>query len=411
MDQTSDKKTDLQETDTPDTEFLGLILKYRMLSDALLWKILSKKGYESKEEVRRKALYLTDLGKLEEATDSEGNRIYQLTDAGIAQLREAGRDLSFSAEDLRLEPVLFSHQLHLNDFVLDFEEAFQKVTPFRYYDLKQLPAKSPNLLPDGMIECRECFLFFEMDLGTEHAGDLEEKWGSYQAFFKEHAPYYQKPVILLFILSGSVYTAARRHTVAKTAFPRLGELFGRNLEIYADRPERLTGVLKTRFETLFFGNRGEEKKLLEAHKELRILREKDSFFDAEALHRGTYEVLLTLPAGQKNPEGTETVVMDVEFWLDDRLSPLQMISRHAEYTAGTLGELPVPLLFVVPDSNHLQKELNPVDCRIGIYVYFIGLKEFQSDRWTEKIVQLKGPVGNRWIFRVKDFFQRVSAPL
>ena len=74
-------------------------------------------------------------------------------------------------KDIEVEDKFASHQIALNDFVLEFKKKAGKIN---YFDEKFMSGLI-NIRPDGMIRLENADLFLEQDMGTESAKQLRDK--------------------------------------------------------------------------------------------------------------------------------------------------------------------------------------------------------------------------------------------
>lgn len=386
------------------------IYLHRLLNRELILKeCLAPKGVEEAEG-NELIDFLLAQEYLEEAWEEKAGTVLFLTENAISRLkREGRRKITISAEGLRLDPYLFSHQLSLNRFVYALERAMDGVFSYTYYDLRHLPVTEPNLWPDGVVELSDCFLFLEMDMGTEKSRDLRIKWNSYKAFLNNHPAYYDKPIVMAFILSGSAYCTARRHTVLKTAFPEVGEYLSDRFEIYAEGPDAMIPILLKRLAFCLKGEDQGERSMLLAQPDFYEIEKKsrEEYLKPDEKTRGDYTLKAVIQKGMQKKE----VALILDFWLDNRLSiPEKMNAYTIASAEDETDALPIYLI-VVEDRNQVKRELNQVDCKMGMGIYFLTKKDLSRKDWQERLFQLKGPVGSRWLSGCNDFFQRVSAPL
>ena len=124
------------------------------------------------------ALFLTTLGiKTVEATSGETLRaLYQF---------DGGKQTLPLAHDLKMNPKIINHQMHLNSFAMELASYAGGQASFRYFDEKLMPPASNFMMPDAMAELDNCYLFLEMDMGTEAKGRLAQKWNSYRTFLND----------------------------------------------------------------------------------------------------------------------------------------------------------------------------------------------------------------------------------
>lgn len=121
----------------------------------------------------------------------------------------------FRANELEMHPRLINHQVHLNQFVLDFKRISKNIdkqhnsdifSKIEYFDEKHI-SKYNSIRPDGLITAFNTDFFLEMDMSTESKKQLTEKWDNYRSFLSNRESSstlgeYNK-IIVLFIIENS----------------------------------------------------------------------------------------------------------------------------------------------------------------------------------------------------------------
>lgn len=126
----------------------------------------------------------------------------------------------YRASELKLQPKNIPHQVHLNQFMLDFQTIYNYKNlqiPWTYFDEKYV-SQYTKIRPDGLIRLLDVDLFLEMDMSTESKIQLETKWRNYKVFLnsQEHRNNEQK-VIVLFIIENTDMIENRKNLVKLTA--------------------------------------------------------------------------------------------------------------------------------------------------------------------------------------------------
>ena len=158
----------------------------------------------------------------------------------------------YRASELKMKDRLINHQLHLNQFLLQFETDFKKYglnEDYKYYDEKHL-SRYKDIRPDGLLQFNDFDLLLEMDMNTESKKQLSNKWEHYRAYLSKKAymdPNHKK-MIVFFICEGPSRIIERKDLVAKTSHDTLGYLFSEKFEIYTGNTSSL---LKLFFEQLY----------------------------------------------------------------------------------------------------------------------------------------------------------------
>lgn len=186
------------------------------------------------------ALFLTTLGiKTVEATSGETLRaLYQF---------DGGKQTLPLAHDLKMNPKIINHQMHLNSFAMELASYASGQASFRYFDEKLMPPASNFMMPDAMAELDNCYLFLEMDMGTEAKGRLAQKWNSYRTFLNDPAGFYRKKrVVMLFIIDGVKNVELRKRNVTAGLMAHIPDRINGSFEAYVDGVEALHKIVKTR---------------------------------------------------------------------------------------------------------------------------------------------------------------------
>ena len=123
------------------------------------------------------------------------------------------------AHELKLQPKNIPHQVHLNQFMIDFKTIYQYknlTIPWEYYDEKYL-SQYRKIRPDGMIRMLDVDLFLEMDMSTESKAQLTEKWKNYKWFLNSAEHRNDQKVIVLFIIENTDLIENRKNLIKLTA--------------------------------------------------------------------------------------------------------------------------------------------------------------------------------------------------
>ena len=148
-----------------------------------------------------------------------GREAMQITNKGIEIVRHS-RDIPnqiydqdkkvvkrgyYTQAELAMNTRLVNHQVHLNQFMLEFEERARAMgLPWNYYDEKFLSAYV-NIRPDGMITLLDHDLFIETDMATESKAQLIEKWAHYRAFLNtDEFRFKSRRIVVLFVIDNII---------------------------------------------------------------------------------------------------------------------------------------------------------------------------------------------------------------
>lgn len=207
---------------------------------------------------------LLTYGVVEEVFFNNDNIALFLTKTGIEIVREVF-DLPvnivdvqkkvvkrgyYRASELKMLPRLIPHQVHLNQFVLDFKKVFiHRGLPmaWKYFDEKYV-SQYINIRPDGLIRLLDTDFFLEMDMNTESKAQLLDKWKHYRSFLSSREyKYSEKKIVVLFIIENTNNTENRKNIVRMTASEILLDIIDGDFEIIVGTKEEL---LKKIFNTL-----------------------------------------------------------------------------------------------------------------------------------------------------------------
>lgn len=155
------------------------------------------------------------------------------------------------ASELKMKDRLINHQLHLNQFLLQFESFYRKyelTDNYHYFDEKHLSSYR-EIRPDALLQFDNFDLLLEMDMGTESKKQLEAKWEHYRKYLtkQSYTNPNHRPMIVFFICEGTTRLIERKDLVAKTSHDVLGYLFSERFEIFTGNSASL---LKLFFEQL-----------------------------------------------------------------------------------------------------------------------------------------------------------------
>ena len=187
-----------------------------------------------------------------------GTAYYMLCKKGIDYLREKGvvpldcnkggiiyADSILSAGKVALKPQIASHQLSLNQFVMDFMNCYPDIA-FDYYDEKYISKIFSQIRPDGIIKTSHCLYFLEMDMNTEREARLLQKWESYHAFLSSSEYFENKlPIKVLFILGNISDKSGRKYALREYIDRNLRGEITDEFNLYIGTPDDLLKVFSS----------------------------------------------------------------------------------------------------------------------------------------------------------------------
>ena len=149
----------------------------------------------------------------------------------------------YTAADLNLNTRLINHQVHLNQFVLDFtERARNKKLLWNYSDEKFLSSYI-NIRPDGLLSILNYDFFIETDMATESEAQLIEKWQHYRSFLNtDEFKNKSRKIVVLFTIENILSKKKienRKQLVKQTIIDYLLDELSPDFDIVVDTREKL----------------------------------------------------------------------------------------------------------------------------------------------------------------------------
>lgn len=313
------------------------------------------------------------------------------------------------ASDLRVLPRFMNHQIHLNEFILQFEARFQaKYSQYRYkyFDEKHL-THYLSIRPDGLLHLFDVDLFLEMDMGTETKKALEQKWRHYRQFItNEDFKYQERRMIIFMFCEGTEDVQSRRELILKTSFEILGDYFSNQIDMYIGSTEELTHLL---FEKLIPHWLQEDPSLPNWQ---RLLKAKGfKLFRATQFNqyfkKGHYQLFAQLPL--KNHQGDHLLQ---EFFLDDWRAQRLAICTNIAFFYQNLKHLerayprPVNYLICTNDETQCQELLTILQLLNEKNVYFTTIERLKKYPLEQAIFCFDFE-GNRYHFQSLTFDKKI----
>lgn len=150
-------------------------------------------------------------------------------------------DKLLSSSDIKLADTKVSHQLALNQFVLDF---FATGIPAKYYDEIYVSSIFRNIRPDGVLLIGNTCYFLEMDMATERKQRLMQKWESYRNFLTsgEQEKLGYKIRVLFIIESADITT--RTKNLEEYILDNLSDFISPTFNIYIGKSQPLLSLIQ-----------------------------------------------------------------------------------------------------------------------------------------------------------------------
>lgn len=316
------------------------------LDAMILDKLIEVIPYGERED----ALFLTPYG-VKTVVSLYGDRLKKVYKSGI----KSGKLPTYW--DLKMCTTNINHQMHLNQFGLEFEDYACDLIEYAYYDGKFMSPASEFLMPDGMIALPNRLLFLEMDMGTEDAKRLTQKWNSYRIFLNSPKAYYENQhITMFFILDGIAKVQLRQKTTMRSLMEYLGCRNNGNFEAYFETPGKCHEIIKTKYLSAASELSADEYAVLTDLRRFRFRISSPSFLKEIGLHN-TYYIKRLGEDGKLNFVGNRPQEFIVDLWMDRRFSVFQRIVSHKQIEARIrkLANREVSYLLIVPSITWVNK--------------------------------------------------------
>lgn len=400
---------------------LSYLYLYRALDINQMYKYvyhldLEAPDFSLKSEAIRKRLI--NLGLIKISVYLPNKEAVQITNVGIEIVRFL-RDIPqeiwdnktkiakkgyYTASDLAMNTRLMNHQIHLNQFMLEFEDRARKLKiPWNYYDEKFL-SQYVGMRPDGMITILDNDLFIEIDMATESKKQLEEKWEHYRIFMQSNEyKYKSRKIIVLFDIDNilSKRKIGNRIDMVKTTLKNklLDEITG-DFEIVINTKDELLNYLFDEFIPRIFQENLSENKILNY---LKSRGYSNSF--GYALNNTLQGDFYNYYSRKINKDGKinkrHNVVDEffIDFYYNNEMSVLHRLDwfqKNSKLYKERYGR-GINLIIVTKDITSLYNDLSILDMRVlgQPGVFFISLDDLNEkvDVWSNlKQFSLDGAV-------------------
>lgn len=416
----------INELERVDIKLLHKLYLFRCLTIRQAYRVLYKEEYDSFLDFENERLNkLIELGVIEKVAFHIDNFALFLTTNGVDIVREAVQlptqifnpDTKtvkrgyYRAGELRMSPRLINHQVHLNQFILEFSNIAEDYGyTFNYFDEKHV-SQYFTIRPDGLIQIYDTDFFIEMDMGTESQKQLTEKWNHYRDFFRsQEYNEKEKKIVVLFITQTNKNLDARKDIVRYTASQAIIDVFGEEFDMHIGSREEL---LKLVFEELIpdMVQQNDTKA-----KVLRLLHQYHGFSIAQGerlrgmLHDTTYEYYIR----RLNEDGGIRALFGrvQEFVLDDYttqpLSVLHKITYHKRNSNSYRLKMQreIPYIVVASDEQTLYKDLLVTDIKNLENIFFTTVERLERRDFHSALFQIDMQ-GNLYHFKNDGLSERV----
>lgn len=253
-----------------DLEMLKSIYLLRCLTVKQIYNKFYKNDFTFDEFIVYKIQKLIDYNLIEEQSFKSDSIAIFLTSEGVELIRyhcnlptntyDASKKVVkrgyYRAGELKILPKLINHQVHLNQFVLDFDKYMFKLNKmvngsinlkYRYYDEKYV-SQYASIRPDGLIQLLDIDFFLEMDMATESKKQLEEKWKHYRAFLSNNEyKHKEKKIVVLFLIDGTNSVENRKKIIRHSISNIMIDVLDSDFEIFIGTRNEILNLMFQHF--------------------------------------------------------------------------------------------------------------------------------------------------------------------
>ena len=416
----------IKQLERVDIQLLYHLYLFRCLTIRQTYREFYQGEYESLLVFEEERLdTLIELGVVEKVEFNLENQALFLTTIGVNIIRQAvqlpteifNSDTKtfkrgyYRAGELRMNQRLVNHQVHLNQFVLEFMAmAKDHQYKWNYYDEKHV-SQYFTIRPDGLIQIYDTDFFVEMDMGTESRAQLLDKWHHYRDFFRSQE--YQgkeKKIVVLFITENVKKTQLRKDSVRFTASEALIDVFGEEFDMHIGSKSE---VLELLFEQLIPDMIQEDDT---KSKMLRLLQQYHEFSVAPGerlkplLHDTSYEYYMR---SLNEDGGIRSLFGRVqEFLVDDYTTqPLSVLhkltyhKRNANSFRLKMGRS-IPYIIVGRTEWEIFHDLHITSISELENVFFTTIERLEKKPFHEALFQMDGQ-GNLYHFKNSGLAERI----
>ena len=323
----------------------------------------------------------------------------------------------FRANELEMHPRLINHQVHLNQFVLDFkrycnvsdkEYGTNLYNKLKYFDEKHISSHQ-SIRPDGLLSLMDIDFYIEMDMSTESKKQLEEKWERYRRFLLSQSTkniQNERKIIVLFIVEKSKDLEKRKNLVKLTTSQVLLDQFdSQYFDLHVGSSKEMLNIVFNNILPSFECRSQNQNSLLS-------ILSKEDFLVSHGYnikHRFEnieydYYIRKVNKDNSLKMENKRPIEFLVDDYRDGSMCVLNRISYHMKNNVlfkNTYGR-DIPLLVIIQSLKSIMTDLELIDFNFdsNSLVYFLNLEEVQGNNIIESVFQIDG-LGN--IYKFKDY--------
>lgn len=409
-------------------ESLYSIYQYRCLDMNQLFILHFQKMFPDNEALATKHLkkrikQLLKLELIKEVSYRPDKSVFFLTSTGVEVLRhlysfpaniydsnkQTSRRGYFRASELEIYPKNINHQVHLNQFVIEFLNDKDNI-PVKYFDEKYV-SQYTGVRPDGLLSFADADVFLEMDMSTESKKQLYEKWEHYREFLNstEYA-YREKRIVVLFIVAGTMQMDKRIDLIKYTIYESLLDMHDGEFEIVVGTHDTLLQYLQN-YLLPSFTNQISYKSRIQ-----HILEHSHSYIwsDAERLNK-VFDNASFSGYIRKLNETQQILIEDnriQEFLVDDYyFSPTDVIAKIAYIEKHNLYfhqrfKRHFSYLVICENERKMLNDLKMLDLQATKNVFFTTEKRLREKPFNEALFQFD-MFGNMFSFKNMGLKERV----
>lgn len=321
----------------------------------------------------------------------------------------------FRANELEMHPRLINHQVHLNQFILDFKRyclvsdnqySTNLFNKLKYYDEKHI-SSYVGVRPDGLISLMDVDFFIEMDMSTESKKQLEEKWENYRRFLSSISfknTRIENKIIVLFVVENSKDLEKRKNLIKLTASQTLLDKFdSQYFDLYIGSSKELLNIVFNNILPSFECRSYNQNNLLS-------LFTKEDFLVSHGYNIKKYfeHVEYNYYIRKINSDGSLKMENNrpIEFLVDDYRSPSMSVLNRIDYHMknNTLFKehykRSIPLLVICDSISSIVNDLELLDFDFdrNNLVYFALIDDISTKKLSSSVFQIDN-LGNIYMFK------------
>lgn len=234
---------------------LSYIYRLRVLSYSQIYSLIFSECEDSYCHYTLRLMY-GKLGLIEKIGYYREDSYFFLTRKGVSYLKKNGiigfenqdkiefLEEYYTASELKLNENIVSHQLSLNQFVIDFKSIADEID-YKYYDEIYISSVFDNIRPDGLLCIGDTCYFLEMDMNTERKSRLVNKWENYRRFVTSgQAEELNVSIKVLFILGGNLSDQNKRKVhLSEYIMDNIEDKISSNFNIFIDDNNNLIELI------------------------------------------------------------------------------------------------------------------------------------------------------------------------